>query len=290
MKVVVIGSSGYVGQHLCNGYRLRGDEVVELSSSSNGINPDTGLFPPNFSIPNNVDVVYFLAQSPRYRSAPEGADHLVSVNCVAVVQAAEAARRACVGRFIYASTGNVYSPSFEPLSEAGNVRRDAWYPLSKVMGEDALFLFRSSMKVTIARIFGVYGPVQTDKLVPFLMQALKVGRPLFVDRNPRNTDDHDGLKVSLIYIDDLVTAFMCLAEQVSPPEVVNVGGEQAVSVREIADIMGNQLGIKPSIAVSEKNRDFNLIANVGLLKTLTGIEFTNIEDGLVKTLAADVRA
>ena len=286
MKVIVIGSNGYVGKLLCHAYRLRGDEVVEFSSSSNGINPITGLFPSIFSLPSDADVFFFLSQSPRYRSAPEGADHLLCVNCVAATQAAEAARKAGIARFIYASTGNVYSPSFDPLSETDDVRRDAWYPLSKLMGEDAVSLYRSSMKVTIARIFGIYGPGQTNKLVPFLIQALKDGKPLYVDRNPNNPDDHDGLKVSLIYIDDLLAAFMSLAEQVSPPEVVNVGGEQAVSIREITDILGKQLSIESSMTLSTNTRDSNLIADVGLIKVSTGIEFINIKDGLSKTLAA----
>ena len=284
LKIVIIGSSGYVGKRLCNAHVLRGDEVVELSSSGNGINPITGLFKSGFSIHEGTDVVYYLAQSPCYRSASEGVDHLLCVNCVAAVQAAEAARLAGVGRFIYASTGNVYKPSFEPLSESGEVRRDAWYPLSKLMAEDALKLYRSSMKVTIARIFGVYGPGQTNKLVPFLVQSLKARKPLFVDRNPNKPDDINGLQVSLIYIDDLVAAFMHLADHISPVEIVNVGGEQAVSVCEIVTILGHQLGIEPSITVSMKNRDGNLIADVALIKALTGIEFTNIEDGVAKML------
>lgn len=284
--MAVIGSSGYIGRHLCRTYALHGVEVVELSSSNGGIDPVTGLFPSGFSIPEEIDIVYYLAQSPRYRSVPEGVDHLLCVNCVAAVQVAEAARLAGVGRFIYASTGNVYSPSFVPLSEADKVRRDAWYPLSKLMAEDALSLYRSSMKVTMARIFGVYGPEQTDKLVPFLVQALKTGEPLFVDRNPHKPDDIDGLRVSFIYIDDFVEVLMRLAAHTAPPEVINVGGERAVSVREIVTILGHQLGVEPSITVAEKNRDGNLIADIGLLRSLINIKFTNIEDGLARTLAA----
>ena len=140
-------------------------------------------------------MVYYLAQSPRYRQTPEQSAHLFAVNCVAATQAAEAARRAGVNRFIYASTGNVYQSSFLPLAETAPVRRDNWYALSKVMGEDALALYRPYLDITIARIFGVYGPQQTDKLVPMIAERIKARLPIFLDKNPHNAADLRGFFV-----------------------------------------------------------------------------------------------
>lgn len=280
MKVAVIGASGYVGEHLCATLQGRGDEVFVVSAgNAQGISLDTGLLPRDFSFPEKVDAVYFLSQSPRYRQVPEHADHLLSVNCVAAVQAAEVARKSGIRRFIYASTGNVYAPAFVPVAESAPVRRDNWYSLSKLMAEDALALFRCDMEVTIARIFGVYGPRQQGKLVPMIEESVRQGRVVFADRNPHDQDDIDGLRVSLIYIDDLVDALLGLLD-VSGCAVVNLAGVEAVSIRRLACEIGRNLGIEPRIEVGEKRRETDLIADVNLYKDLLGLPKIWLAEGL----------
>src|SRR5262245_8774777 len=104
MRVAVIGASGFVGGRVCSELRGKGVEVLALSSRGpGGIADETGLLPTGFTLPRGIEAVYFFAQSPRYRQMPEQSAHLLSVNCIAVAQAADAARRAGVVRFIYSS-------------------------------------------------------------------------------------------------------------------------------------------------------------------------------------------
>lgn len=284
MKVAVIGARGFVGKHLCNALMDKGYEVSCYSvGDAQGISPETGLMPGNFSFPSGLDAVYYLAQSPRYRQMPEQSSHLFSVNCLAAVQAADAARRVGVKRFVYASTGNVYAPSFSPLSESSPVRRDNWYALSKLMAEDALALYRPYFDVAVARIFGVYGPGQDEKLVPIITQAVRAGRGLFVDRNPVDSTDLDGLKVSLIYISDVVDALISLIGNTHQGSV-NFAGSEPISIRKLAISAGNILGVAPKIAVGSANREFDLAADISLYQTLFGVPRVSFENGLRRTL------
>lgn len=263
-QVAVVGGNGYIGKHLCKALADSGVECMRLSAGVvPGISLQTGLFSDDLVFPRGLDTVYYLAQSPRYRQTPEQSQHLLTVNCVAAVQAAEAARRADVRRFIYASTGNVYQPSFLPLTETAPVRRDNWYALSKVVAEEALELYRPYLDITVARIFGVYGPNQTDKLVPMIADRLMSGQDVFLDKNPWDPNDIDGLVVSLIYIDDIVRALMLL-KNISDCKTINLAGLEAISIRRLVTELSRCMGLSPHINMSDSMRSFNLIADVTL--------------------------
>lgn len=284
MKVAVIGARGYVGRHLCTKLEEQGTAVLRYSAGeASGMSSITGRLPEGFAFPSKLDAVCFLAQSPHYRQMPEHSAHLLSVNCVAAVQAAEAARRVGVKRFVYASTGNVYAPSFDALTESSPVRRDNWYSLSKLMAEDALALYQAHLEVAVARIFGVYGPLQEDKLVPMILNKVRSGTELFVDRNPRDDTDHNGLKVSFIYIDDIVSRLIELLSN-SHRGPINLAGSEVISVRDLAMSAGKVLEIEPRISLSSKFRDFDLIADTSLSRRLFGDPGVTFQEGLKRVL------
>ncbi len=279
-SVAVIGAKGYVGQHLCDRLIKNNMDVLRFSAGDiNGISLTTGLFPESFSLPSELSAVYFLAQSPHYRNAPQQSVHLLSVNCIAATQAAEAARRAGIKRFIYASTGNVYKPSFTPISESSPVRRDNWYALSKVMAEDALALYRNDLDVTITRIFGVYGPGQKDKLVPMLAGMIQNGKDISIDKNPTNPQDQDGLCVSLLYIDDLTKALLSLLT-IQNCEVINLAGAHPVSIRSLATELSNSFNLPLRIQMNDTERAFNLISDTQLQVNLLGNPMTSLAEGI----------
>lgn len=285
MKVAVIGTRGYIGRHLCQEFEQLGMECLAYSSgNSNGISLTTGLLPVDFSFPVGLDAVFFLAQSPHYRQMPEFSAHLVSVNCVAATQAAEAARRAGVRKFIYASTGNVYAPSFSPLSEAAPVRRDNWYSLSKVMAEDALALYRPALDITCARIFGVYGPEQDGKLVSMIANAVSAGKEIFLDANPHDSLDLDGLKISLMYIDDLVRSLIELVDVAECP-VVNLAGDEAISIRRLAVALGVATGQQTRLCQGTKMREGDLVAETSLSRKLFGAQRVDFASGIERVVA-----
>ena len=284
MKILIIGSKGFFGSRLSNYLKKRNVGVQGFSSSDgNAIDPQTGNLSDTFSIPEGTGAVIYLAQSPYYHRVPEMFPHLVSVNVASAVKAAELSRRAKVKRFIYASTGNVYAPAFQPLPETAPVRKDNWYALSKVMAEEALSLYRNDMDITVIRPFGIYGPGQANKLVPNLLKSLLEGKEISLDRNPHDPDDLDGLRVSLCYIDDAVAMIAGLLMK-SGPHYLNIAGDTAAGIRQIVTLMAGCVGKEAKLTVSEKYRQFDLIADVSLLRKVLNPVFTGLEAGIRKTV------
>ena len=283
MRICIIGSGGYVGSALAQACTERQDKLQLVSSRSNGIDTTTGLLPSDFEIKAGTDVVYYLAQSPHYRQVPEYAAHLLPVNCATAVQAAFAAKKAGVKRFIYTSTGSVYTPSFSPLHEQSPLQRDNWYSLSKVQAEEALALFRRDMDITIVRPFGIYGPGQTDKLVPNLMRRVFSGDEILIDQSPKDSTDVGGLRISLCYIYDTVQILYNLIGQTGI-EYLNLAGPETVSIRTLVEMMGRISGKKVNIVLADKYRQFDLVADIELLKRVLNPKFTEIEAGLAQTL------
>ncbi len=283
MKVTIVGADGFLGGRLVPHLAAAGAEVNAVSiSAGQGIDAETGILRDEFAIPAGTDAVVYLAQSPFYRQLPERLEHLLQVNVVSAVGVAELARRGGVRRLIYASTGSVYAPAFAPLAEASPVRLDDGYALTKLQAERALALYRGEMGVTIVRPFGIYGPGQKKMIVPGLIGAVADGREVFIERNPTDPADLDGLRISLCYVDDAAEVFARLLS--AGPEVVNLAGPEPVSVRRIAREAGSLLGKEPLLKLSDRSRPGDLIADRTLLKTVADFEFTDFATGIAETL------
>lgn len=280
MKVIILGVKGFIGNKLFGFIRKRGLEVEGFSSSEPGnIDPKTGILSDEFKIPGDTTVVVYLAQSPHYYQIPEMLHHIINVNVTSAVRMAELARKAKVRRFIYASTGNAYSPSFEPMSETAPLGGDNGYVINKLFAEKVLSLFNKYMDIIIIRPFGIYGPGQKNKLVPNLFNSLLKGQEIFVEKNPHDRTDIGGLRISLCYVEDAVKMLYNLITD-GGPHHLNIAGERPVSIREIVSTMANYLGKEPRLKLSENYRQFDLIADITLLKETLNPEFTHLQDGL----------
>lgn len=281
---MIVGAGGYIGKKLAASLAADGIPVLALSSADGtGIDPASGILREDFAVPAGITTVYYLAQSPRYRK-PHSAAHLMAVNVVSSIRVADASRKARVAKFIYASTGNVYRPDFAPLAEDAPLRRDNWYALSKIHAEEALALFRPELDVTIARIFGVYGPHQHGRLVPNLVRSIIENEDVLIERNPHDTLDQDGLRISLCYIDDVVSMLRNLAAHVVP--VVNVASDEVLSIRDIALSIGSRIGKQPRLKLTEKPRENDLIADISRLKELLKPAFTPFANGIARVMRA----
>lgn len=290
MKITVVGSRGFVGSYLTAYLRNGGHDVQAASSSDcSGLDPTTGRLSRDFSIAQGTEAVVYLAQSPYYRRVPEMFCHVMSVSALSAFHLAELSRRAGVSKFVYASTGNVYSPGFSPFSEESPLNRDNWYSLSKIHAEEGLNLFRSYMDITILRLFGVYGPRQTNKLIPNIIESVVDENPLFVEKNPTRISDLGGLRISPCFIDDLVQIAGKIIGSEDIP-VLNVASDEVVSIREISTMIADICKKGVNLQCLDRFRATDLVADVSLLTQKCHSSFVTFRDGIERTVHAFLEA
>lgn len=288
MKILVFGSGGYLGRCLTARAKQRGLDVETASSSLPiGLDSKTGLLRRPFRIPHGTEAIVYLSQSPHSAGGHSGALHTISVNTRSAVEVALAAAESGVRRFVYTSSGTVYGPSFEPLCESSPLRRDSWYTLSKVHAEEALSLLSGCLGVTVARPFAVYGPAQSGRLLPKLVETIASGQMVTI--TPRDLEgglpDDGGLRISLCHVEDAADALLHFAVAGGPP-YVNISASEALSIRDIAQALGRAIGKAPNISVDSKPRSFDLIASTDLLSRSCPVYFRPFADGLGSLLTS----
>ena len=214
-------------------------------------------------------------------------DHLFGVNTFGLIKVARASLEKKVKFFCYASTGNVYSPSFLPLKEKHPVRRDNPYALSKVMAEEILDLLDGVVTFLSVRLFGLFGPGQRDMLPSKIKDSVCRQKKIYLEASPTDPKDDGGLRISFMFVEDTAECLVRLAQLAidgaSLPARLNVAGEAPISIRRFAETVGQIVGMKPILEKTEHPRKFDLIADISRLTELVKPTFTPFEEAVSKT-------
>jgi len=285
MTAAVIGASGFIGRILSQKLADAGHSVYCLDRAPISILQCRWIpydaLQPAVQLPR-LDAVFYLAQSVHYRSFPEHAEDLFGVNTLGAIKAAQAAKAAGCRFFCYASSGNVYVPSFDPMTEDFPVSRANPYGLSKLMAEEALDCFSSWMQATSVRIFGAYGPGQKAMLPYAIKQRILADEPVSLASSADG--DADGLRLSLIYADDLVWCLLRLCEKAlageSLPRRINLAGPENISLRRLATSIADCLGRQALFVSAEQKRQGDLLADISLLRSYLQPPFTTFAEGI----------
>jgi nucleoside-diphosphate-sugar epimerase len=245
MRLLVTGGTGFVGRHLLPVLTER-HEVHAIARTPPGdaagvrwIEQDlsAGLDPA--ALPDAIDAVIHLAQSRHYKEFPECADDIYAINVDATYRLLEYARRAGASHFLLASTGGVYGHGDDAMEESHPVSPIDFYMRSKYAAELLAANYDGLMTTVVFRFFFVYGPGQTRMLVPLLLDRVVRGDEVTVNGDP-------GLRINPIHVADAVRVFEP-ALALERGAIVNVAGDEAVTLTELVELMGAAAGRPPEI-------------------------------------------
>lgn len=298
-EIAVFGASGYIGAHLAEELVATGHHVLPYGGPSTsaarsaapsaGLDTTSALHPVDvvrdeIELPPTVRAVYYLAQSPHYRTPDDHLDHLLGVNAYGALRAAMAARAAGAVLFAYASTGNVYAPGFQPHREDDPVARANAYGASKLVAEEFLALMEGPMQCVCCRIFGAFGPQQRGMLPATIAARVRGGEAIHLGPAPGDSEDIDGLRVSFCYVRDLARILRRLYESAREgaplPSILNLAGPEPISLRALAEGIGRVVGRAPRFEIGAESRRFDLRADIGRLRGLFDPAFTPFEQAL----------
>lgn len=283
MNLVITGANGFIGSSLVSNLMQKYliFAVMRYSKNSNNdlvkcISFDLSNQIPKERLPKDIDAIIHLAQSKNYRLFPEKALDIFNVNCSSTMQLLEYGREIGITKFIFASTGGVYSPNIYPYRENSKIEPNNFYSNTKYISEQLVKSYSNYFDTTILRFFFVYGPNQKNMLIPNLLNSVNEGKVIYLN-------SEEGMKFTPTYIDDTINAIE-KSISLTGNNTINIAGNEVTSIRKVSEIIGEFIGKEP-IFEYKNDKEINYISDNSLRKSLLGInETTSVRDGLKKTI------
>ena len=281
LRIGIIGAGSFIGEALGRLAEETGHQVDRYSRNTFDVTD------PHAELDADTDIVVFLAQDRNYTALETPALGEFAVNTIGVLNAAIKARAVGARGLIYASTGNVYKPSFEPLVESHPLERSDIYSTSKIFAEQILDLVPDDLAIVCPRLFGAYGPNQTIGLLAGLTNRIRDGASVTLQPRPGGDPD-GGFRASLTHVDDVAAGLLELAGRLGVddlPRIMNLAAPEPSSIEQIAHAIGAAIGVEPTIELANSQRSFDLIAETTLMQSLLNTEFRSLEAGVFQSLA-----
>jgi nucleoside-diphosphate-sugar epimerase len=282
MRVLVTGATGFVAAHLIPRLAADGHEVLALGHDAERIPDDaeplvvdlTQPFEPG-SLPA-ADAIVHLAQA--NVPFPDGAQELFAVNAASTLGLLEHARTSGARRFVFTSSASVYGFGDRPFVEDDEPGATDFYSLTKRTAERLVEAYREHVGTTVLRLVAPYGPGQRARLIPALVQRVRDGRPVTLDDGGRP-------RMSPIFVDDVVEVIV-RALGSDGHQLVNVAGDELVSIGDLATLIGSAVGREPVFEQVDGASGDLAVDNARMHDVFDLRSLVTLEDGLSRTVAA----
>jgi nucleoside-diphosphate-sugar epimerase len=287
MIVLVTGATGFVAGHLIPLLVAQGHHVVALGHDAARLERlpqaehlildlrDPGI---GNALPARVDAVIHLAQA--NIGFPEGASDLFEVNVSSTQRLLEHARRAGVRRFVYASTGTVYGGGDRPWKEIDRTDGNGYYAATRQAAERLVQAYTGFVPCTILRLFAPYGPGQRGRMVPGLIDRVRAGQPVTLREGGRPC-------FNPLYISHVADVF-AQALSLEGDHTVNVAGDEVLSIRDMAEIIGCVVGREPVFEEVTGDSGGDFVADTTLMRRTFRLpeRLISFEQGVTRLLDA----
>lgn len=269
MRILLTGVHGLLGRQLAEQLHHRGHEVWGVArklvpGDTSGVTLVEIDLSEKFcsdELPNDVEIVIHLAQSSRFRDFPDSAIDVFNVNIASTARMLDYAKQVGAKHFVYASSGGVYGNGSQAFKENAAVEpagKLGYYLGSKACGEILVQSYASLFKVTIIRPFFIYGPGQDrSMLIPRLMDSVALGKPISLQGSK-------GIHINPVHVEDAAATVIATLDA-RQGAIYNVAGPDVLSIRQIAEVMGEHLGKAPMLEQAE-GVPKDLIADISLMQ------------------------
>jgi len=269
IRTLITGGAGFIGSHLVEHLVRTGRHVTVVDDLSTGrrsnlepidpralafIESDVESALPRLD-PASFDEIYHLAAAVGVRLVIEQPIHTIRTNVIDSLAVLEFAAAASVPTLL-ASTSEVYGKSTRtPFAEDDDVVYgptiySRWsYACSKAIDEylGLAYFKQRAVPVVIARFFNTIGPRQVGRygmVVPRFVEAALANRPIEVHGD-------GGQSRCFCDVRDVVRVLpRLLADESCRGRVFNVGSDQPIEIRALADLVRQSLGSSSEIRLT----------------------------------------
>ncbi len=299
-KYLITGGCGFIGQHLAK--RLLKTkciiDLIDLPKKKNLIKSSRiKLFKADISnykifkkLKSKYDIAFHLAAQTSSRLSEIKTKQDIDSNVIGSYNFCEWAKRRKPKRVVFSSSMSVYGKVANNVQEEKICNPQSIYGLSKFYSEKIFQRLKDNkIKVTIFRLFNVYGPGQDLKNLNqgmfsiYLSQALKKNSISVTGSLNRYRD--------FVYIDDTVSALL-----INPRNkrnwIMNLGTGRKILVKDVIKLIKKELGlknIKIKIKKSYAEDTWGTYANISKLKSEGWTPKFNLAKGAKLTIYEETK-
>ncbi|MEX0773849.1 MAG: SDR family NAD(P)-dependent oxidoreductase [Balneolales bacterium] len=304
--ILVTGGAGFIGSHLCDKLVSEGRTVIcldnfddfyersikernleDLNKQQNfklveGDIRDLDLLDQLFAA-HNFDLVIHLAAKAGVRPSITDPVLYQDVNLRGTQYILDCMKKYEVSKLLFASSSSVYGGNTKvPFSEQDEVNNPiSPYAATKRAGELMCYTYHHLYNINVAclRFFTVYGPRQRPEMaIHKFTRLIHAGEelPAFGDGSTRR---------DYTYVDDIIQGIAKIAEKDFTYDIINLGESQTITLKELIDAIGKNLGILPKINwLPEQPGDVSITyADVSKARAEYGYKpTTNVDTGVGK--------
>ncbi|MCJ7816578.1 MAG: NAD-dependent epimerase/dehydratase family protein [Candidatus Aenigmarchaeota archaeon] len=304
-KILVTGGAGFIGSHLVD--RLAGTNSVTVLDSLNSgkmeylqghLDSDNVQFHKVDLVKeeigdffHGVEHIFHFAAHPDVKMDINSFNKF-DQNFASTKNVLEEARKHSVKNFYFTSSSTVYGEvKTIPTPESyGPLRPISLYGASKLACEAIISGYSHSfgMNCIVFRLANVVGNRCHGVIPDFVSKLMKNSNELEILGNGMQ-------KKSYIYVGDCIDAILFLIERSVENDVFNIGTEDDVIVKRIAEIVSEEMGIAPRLSYTGGSRGWKgdvpvMKLNIEKIKKLGWKPKYGSEDAVRKTVKEIVAA
>lgn len=262
-KILITGSTGFIGSNLVR-YLIE-KENSKIYALSRAKAPDNGS--------QNISYIQhdFLEQL-KFEQLPYSSKSNVPVVLIWNIR---------IKKFIFASTGGIYGYSIEPLSEGSQANPIGFYGLSKYQSEILVRYYSQYFSTVNLRLFFPYGEKQIRGIVPLLYGRISKGQAV--------TIYNEGYPhINPIHVSDVIEVIQRIIDlPVEEYCVLNVAGTEIVSIKNLAEKIGNCVGVTPKYEYVMDDKILRLVGDIKKMKRLLRYNpKVTLDDGVMRTISS----
>tara|TARA_B110000438_G_C15800100_1_gene644714 strand:- start:1462 stop:2343 length:882 start_codon:yes stop_codon:yes gene_type:complete len=247
MKILILGSEGFVGHNLVEGLSKNHEifcaDLIENSVHKNYKQFDITDLSSVEKIVKDVDVVIDLAAHSLVSSL-DGSIENAKVNIIGLLNVLESCRKNGIKKIIFTSASSMIGiPNSEQVSENHSAFPKTAYGITKLASEHYLRLYQElyGINYVVFRFFNIYGPYQKNGLIPTLYNRIKNGESLMVFGKGDQIRDY-------VFIEDIVSFFEeAILSDIGNNQIFNMGTGKGSTISDIIKILSKTLQISPTI-------------------------------------------
>jgi len=287
LKVLLLGSEGFVGQNLIDGLKEKHElltaDVLNSGTHTNYTKFDITNIDETYNLIKNIDVVINLVTHTLTQSLNDVISN-ANTNIIGLLNVLEACRKNKIKKTIFTSASSIIGiPNTFSVDEKHSVMPQTAYGITKMAAEHYHRLYKElyGLNYVIFRFFNIYGPYQTNGIIPSFHKKLINNESITVFGEGKQIRDFVFIRDVIPFFDNVITSSKF------DNQTYNLGTGNGTTIMEVIEKFSKLLSVKPKIDFQpERPGEIgNFVANTNFLLSEFGFKpETSIEDGLKDTI------